>query len=139
MRRASKCSAVPSRWGRSWWLTRRGAAIPGRVGNQPWQTGHPPAADRTLRLKPSKSIRRAIALYGKADGRLHRRAGKSELNWQAASNNLAASDRTWADGWRRSKSYRGAIALGEKLAAEFPSVPEYRSELASCYRNLGNF
>jgi serine/threonine protein kinase/Flp pilus assembly protein TadD len=35
------------------------------------------------------------------------------------------------------KEYRQALALYEKLAADFPAVPEYRHDLASSHNNLG--
>ena len=38
---------------------------------------------------------------------------------------------------RPSKQYRRAIALQEKLAADSPSVPEYRSDLATSHLDLG--
>jgi tetratricopeptide (TPR) repeat protein len=36
------------------------------------------------------------------------------------------------------KQYRKALAIWEKLAAEFPAVPDYRHDLAKSHINLGN-
>jgi serine/threonine-protein kinase len=35
-------------------------------------------------------------------------------------------------------AYRAALALRERLAADFPAVPEYRRDLATSHNNLGN-
>src|SRR5262249_23199781 len=34
--------------------------------------------------------------------------------------------------------YRKALAIQEKLADDFPDVPEYRRHLSNCHNNLGN-
>ena len=36
------------------------------------------------------------------------------------------------------EQFRKALAIQEKLAAEFPAGPDYRKDLADCYNNLGN-
>ena len=52
---------------------------------------------------------------------------------------------TWGFCWptraRRPEAeqhYRQAVAIREKLAADFPAVPKYRQELASSHNNLGH-
>ena len=34
-------------------------------------------------------------------------------------------------------AYRAALKIQEELAADFPNIPEYRSQLAHSHNNLG--
>ena len=56
----------------------------------------------------------------------------------AALNSLGLLLRALGKPYQAETEHRTAIDLQQKLAAEFPSDPQYRAELAMSYTNLGN-
>jgi tetratricopeptide (TPR) repeat protein len=52
-------------------------------------------------------------------------------------NNLGALLAGWGQGAAAEAAYRAALAIREKLAADFPAAPDYRRDLAQSHHNLG--
>jgi tetratricopeptide (TPR) repeat protein len=91
------------------------------------------------RDEAKRKYEQAIALWEKLVAEFptvpdYRRDWVSEL--ARSHNNLGALLRDTGKRDEAEEQYRSSLAIREKLVAEFPTVPDYRSDLASSHNNL---
>ncbi len=106
----------------------RPRAGPPQCGHQPQQSGRAACAPRTASPRPSRSMRRALAIDKAASGR-------TTPNVAVNLNNLAALFRTPTASPRPSRSMRRALAIDEAaLGPDHPDVATSLNNLAGCFR-----